>query len=192
MRTENQAKELLRAVGSRYAGLATYRDHGRVLRAGGTEPVVQFRTLFARDAGLYFEFTRAGRTEFVSRPMTDPEGLREVLAGATGISTGTAHTIPALLLPWAGNESWSLLQLSAVRVISRPRDQSATARWNWIAGSGWAGQPLRVAVDPETLLIWRLEDDGLGEARPHSTEYVPDAVGPVLSDEILTGHPGGL
>lgn len=54
-----------------------------------------------------------------------------------------------------------LLAWRAVRLMAPPRDRAATGRWTWIAATGWAGQQLRVAVDPETLLVRRLEVDGL-------------------------------
>ena len=165
---------LLRAVGERYAGLASYRDHGRVRRPGEAA-IVQFHTRFARPTGLHFEFTRAGRTESISVPITDPDALLDALAGPTGVSLGAAHTIPALLLPAGNQDSWSLLQLKGVHLIAPPPGQAGAGRWSWLTGTGWGGQLMRVAVDPETLLIWRLEDDGVGEVRPHRTEYEPDA-----------------
>ena len=62
MQGENEAEELLHGIGERYAGLLTYRDSGRVLRAGSSAAAVEFRTVFARDVGLRFEVTRDART----------------------------------------------------------------------------------------------------------------------------------
>ncbi len=187
MQVEKEAEALLRAVGERYAGLASYRDHGRVRRPGDAAAIVQFRTRFARPTGLHFEFTRAGRTESINGPITDPDALIGDLAGLTGVSLGAAHTIPALLLPEGNQESWSLLQLKAVHLIAPPPSQATAGRWSWMTGTGWAGQAIRVAIDSETLLIWRLEDDGVGEVRPHITEYEPDATNSVLPQEALRG-----
>jgi len=192
MQVEKEAEALLRAVGERYAGLTSYRDHGRVQRPGDAAAIVQFRTRFARATGLHFEFTRAGRTESISGPITDPDALMDALAGPTGVSLGTAHTIPALLLPASNQESWSLLQLRAVHLIAPPTNQAAGGRWSWLTGIGWAGQAMRVAIDPETLLIWRLEDDGVGKVRPRSTEYEPDATNSVLPEEVLGRDPSRL
>jgi hypothetical protein len=186
MQTEREAEALLRAVGERYAGLPSYRDHGCVRWRNDTAAIVQFRTRFAREIGLHFEFTRAGRTESITGLSSDPEGLMDALAGPTGVSLGAAHTIPALLLPGASQSSWSLLQLSGVRAIARPANLEVTRDLIWVGGTGWAGQVLRVAVDPQTLLIWHLEDDGLGELRPYHTEYEPDATGSVLPEEVLS------
>jgi hypothetical protein len=186
MHGEDEAEDLLRAIGSCYAGLQTYRDYGRLIRAGSSAPVVEFRTLFAREVGLRFEFTRDGRTEVVSKPVTELEALMAALAGPTGVSGGAAHTIPALL-PETNGEDWSLLRLAAVRMVSPPPGQSVAGGWTYIAGTGWAGQPLRVAVDPTTLLIRRVEDDGSRGVRPHSTEYEPDVIGLVSPEEVFMG-----
>jgi hypothetical protein len=192
MQVENEAEALLHAVSDRYARLANYRDQGRVLRHDDTAAVLEFRTLFARGTGLRFEFTRAGRTECISGSITDLEGVLDALASVTGVSLGAAHTIPALLLPAASQESWSLRQLSAVRLVAPPPSEPP-GRWTWLAGTGWAGQPLRVGIDPETLLIWRLDhNNGAEERRAHSTEYEPDATGSVLPEEVLRGDPGRL
>jgi hypothetical protein len=185
------AEALLRAVGDRYAGLATYQDEGRVQRRDEPASVVQFRTRFARAIGLCFEFTRAGHTQNVAGSMTDPEGLMDALAGPTGISLGAAQTIPALLLPEAGSGAWSILQLRDVRLIAPPRDSTEAGRWTWLAGFAWAGQSYRVAVDPASLLIRRLEDDGLREVRPHRTDYQPQIPGS-LSAEDLFGTRGPM
>ena len=186
MRIEREAEALLRAVGERYANLASYRDQGRVRRQNEAVAAVKFRTRFSRAAGLRFEYTRAGRTESITGLTSDPDGLMEALAGPTGDSLGAAHTIPALLLPEVSRGSWSLLQLSAVLLIRAPSSPEASRHWAWLAGKGWAGQVVRVALDPETLLIWRLEDDGLGKHRPHRTEYEPDTTSSVLADEVRT------
>jgi hypothetical protein len=191
MEDENEAEQLLRAVGHRYAGLQTYRDQGRVVRTDSSAGVVEFRTLFARNVGLRFEFTRHGRTEVVAKPIGEPEALMEALAGPTGISGGAAHTIPALLLPEANGENWSLLRLTAVRMVPPPRGQPATGPWRYIAGTGWAGQLLRVAVDPATLLIRRLHDDGAQGIRPCTAQYDPDIIGSVSPEEVFAAGPAG-
>jgi hypothetical protein len=192
MQRENEAEALLRAVGDRYAGLARYQDEGHVQRQDEPASVVQFRTRFDRTIGLRFEFIRAGHTHSVVGSMTDPDGLMDALAGPTGVSLGAAQTIPALLLPEASSGAWSILQLRDVHLIAPPRDSTAAGRWTWLAGVGWAGQSYRVAIDPASLLIWRLEDDGVREIRPYRTDYEPQIPGSLPAEDFFGIAPGRL
>lgn len=99
-----------------------------MLLSGSSEALVEFRTLFARGVGLRFKFTRDGRTEVIAASVTEPSALMEALAASTGVSAGAAHTIPALLLPEANAENWSLLRLAAVHMVS-PSQESEAGEW---------------------------------------------------------------
>jgi hypothetical protein len=176
MLTEEESVELLRAVGVRYAGLPTYRDRGQVIRAGRTEPEVEFSTLFVREVGIRFTFQRSGQVRVISQPTADPVALMDAVASATGTSAGSAHTIPALLLPAANEDNWSLLRLASVRSVEPPSSNKSRAHdWEWIAGTGWAGQLCRIAVDSSTLLVRQVDDFGLDVVRASTTEYEPAA-----------------
>jgi hypothetical protein len=114
--------ELLRRLAAAYAGCRTYRDSGcvttRYIRDGGERVEERpFETAFVRPDAFRYEFrarrrsgdgwhrylvwTRGGevRTWWDVRPGGEcPKSLSLAVAGATGVSGGSAHTVPALLM----------------------------------------------------------------------------------------------
>ena len=115
------AQDVLDRMAKAYAGCNTYRDTGVVktvfIRTTGTRTVEKpFKTAFIRPNRFRFEYTekRGGREDRyivwrngkevqtwwdVDPGVQKPESLKLALAGATGVSSGSAHTVPALLLP---------------------------------------------------------------------------------------------
>ena len=136
MPTYNNARECLAAIASRYATLKSYADEGFVRRAGSAGPnSCWFETQFSRPSSFRFQFARPhpypplrhivtktvigsdGITSYfcTKYPNTDPtteieESLAMAIAGATGISQGTAHTIGSLLVDSVGGFSLSTLK----------------------------------------------------------------------------------
>lgn len=122
-REELTAKDIIERVAKVYAGAKWYRDSGVVearTRAAADDVSVdeelRFTTAFARPDRFRFEFRiRINGQEFRhiiwrngdevqtwSNPRLDvarPDTLNLAIAAATGISGGSAHTIPHLLLP---------------------------------------------------------------------------------------------
>ena len=111
--SEPDAASVLGQVSNRYRSLAAYSDTGTVLSAVAS---VEFETEFKRGAYFHFAYSDVlpgrprqvmarvtwdlGRLDFwtlVNAPA--PVSLRLAIAALTGISSGSAHTIPALLLP---------------------------------------------------------------------------------------------
>jgi outer membrane lipoprotein-sorting protein len=115
------AREILQRMGSAYTNCATYRDAGAV-KTVFIEPGKRwttekpFSTVFIRPDRFRYEFKETGeeattryiiwakdkdvRTWWDVAPgigKTKPLGL--AIAGATGVSGGSAHTVPAMLLP---------------------------------------------------------------------------------------------
>jgi hypothetical protein len=100
-------------MGRTYAALGSYQDHGSLsLVAGTTESVVaEFRTAFARTAGLRFSFSllkgsNAGEIAFrtdsriviESRGFRDPQkSIRNTLGRLVGVTFGVTHTVPPML-----------------------------------------------------------------------------------------------
>jgi hypothetical protein len=127
------AQEVLQQVVARYASFLSYADEGSVrkrLRAGSSELVTTFTTQFRRPACLRCEFRRPhpypplrhivyrhllvanGSTIQVARDnpgeplqIETSASLELAVAAATGISSGSAHTIARLLLPQVGGLS---------------------------------------------------------------------------------------
>ena len=136
MPTYRSAREFIAAVAAKYRALTTYADVGVVRPIGAYEPLsCWFETQFARPQQQFrFQFIRphpyrrlrhrltkyiAGSDGSVSyfymeergsRPTVESEeSLEMAVAGATGISQGTAHTIGELLLECVGGFSYSML-----------------------------------------------------------------------------------
>jgi hypothetical protein len=115
--------EILMQVATTYAACRSYNDSGVVttvfIEAGGRQTDEKpFKTAFVRPDHFRFQFRNkavAGNTEHLYivwrngtevrtwgdvRPGAQKEpSLNTALAGATGVSGSSAHTIPALLLP---------------------------------------------------------------------------------------------
>jgi thiol-disulfide isomerase/thioredoxin len=113
------AQAILEAMGKAYAGCTSYRDSGSVettfLSEGGTRVAsLTFSTAFVRPDKFRFEYQeddgtrtryivwRNGadvRTWWTLKGEVTGKTLSLALAGATGVSSGTAHTVPVMLLP---------------------------------------------------------------------------------------------
>ena len=111
--SESEAASVLSTVADRYRSLPAYSDTGTVSSAVAS---VEFETAFKRGTYLHFAYSDIlpGRTRQVMARVTWDQGhldfwtlvnapppptLRLAIAALTGISSGSAHTIPALLLP---------------------------------------------------------------------------------------------
>jgi len=117
-------EEILAAMVDRYAGCHSYRDNGRVVtryfqQLRPYSIIKPFKTAFVRPEQFRFEFrSRHGDAEedwdsyivwargsevltwWDVRPGIErPESLGLAVAAATGVSGGSSHTIPTLLLP---------------------------------------------------------------------------------------------
>ncbi len=136
MPTYKNARECLSAIATRYQMLDSYIDEGFVRPFGSTGPNnCWFETQFSRPSLFRFQFTTPhpypplrhlvtktvigsdGTTPYSSteHPGSAPkieieESLELAVAGATGISKGTAHTIGNLLLECVGGFSLSMLK----------------------------------------------------------------------------------
>jgi hypothetical protein len=131
------AREFLVAALASYRELQSYSDVGVVRARQGTRaPSCWFETDFVRPSQFRFQFIRPHPhrrlwnyrlTKYIAgsdgtsayfyteergyKPTVEPESsLDMAVAGATGISQGTAHTIAALLLPTAGGFELSMLR----------------------------------------------------------------------------------
>lgn len=124
--TTPTAEEILAQMSKIYAGCKTYQDHGivtiKIIRSND-EMIMErpFTTAFIRPSRFRYEYKEkkpysnkeyryiiwSGGQEVKSWWDINPgiqkkQSLSMALAGATGVSGGSAHTIPALLLPEVG------------------------------------------------------------------------------------------
>jgi hypothetical protein len=164
----SDAASVLAEVSHRYSSLAAYSDTGTVVSAVAS---VAFETAFKR--GTYFHFAYSdvlpgrprqvmarvtwddGRLDFwtlVNAPA--PATLRLAIAALTGISSGSAHTIPALLAPeevggWIPTELTDP-ELAAGELIDGISCLHVRGRHPWFPGKFFS-----LYVDPSTWLVRR-------------------------------------
>jgi len=107
------AADVMARVRAVYQGACAYRDRGRVVVQPGAGDILAegvFRTAFVRSKGLRFEFVdvrnrktcgikTAGAVVCRSYGVAHEDRLADAIARMTGITLGTAQTIPRLLLP---------------------------------------------------------------------------------------------
>jgi hypothetical protein len=228
-------EQILSAQAEVYATCASYRDAGVVTTrfintdGGGHTTTRPFETAFVRPDRFRFEYRSrhfeeddwdrcivwAGggdvRTWWdVTRGVESPESLGLALSGATGVSGGSAHTVPALLLPdlirgrsltqmvdvvSLGDDS--LGDVTCYRLSGRfVRPPSDPALMEQVLGD-FARQlervehsPVTVWVDRGTFLIRRIEEATRFETfrTEEVTEYEP-AVGVAVREEELRFDP---
>ena len=190
-----------------YASIASYADHGAVhmkLDTGEQLHSQTFCTLFKRPAFFRFEFSRPhpyeklrhvvvryvagfdGRAAYflTQRPGAAPVreeriSLGLAVAGATGISKGSAHTIARLLLPDVGG--LSLLDLVAAS-FNPDRAIDGVACYSVTAQHPRSGRATEFWIEKDSLLLRKLIE--LGEL-PHEQVRDRIRVDEPLSDSLF-------
>jgi hypothetical protein len=140
-------EQILAALAEVYATCGSYRDSGQVvtrfLDLGGrlTDTSVKpFRTAFVRPGRFRFEYREEGQGDRcivwshgeatrtwwdVTPGVEEHESLGVAVAGATGVSDESAHTVPALLLP-DRVRGWRLTDLAGVVSLGDERLDEVT------------------------------------------------------------------
>jgi hypothetical protein len=232
-------EQILTALAEVYATCLSYRDSGRVVtkfflqhRRPRTS-VKPFTTAFIRPDRFRFEYKHRYEVEDewdrhivwanggevrtwwdVSPGVERPESLSLALAGAGGVSGGSAHTIPTLLMPdrVGGRRLTELVDVVSLgdealggvtcyrlsgRFVPYPRDPAAEERRRLeaIRITGREPEraeqgPLNVWIDRGTSLVRRIEYQTRFETfrTEQLMEYEP-AVGVVITDEELRFDP---
>jgi len=172
----SEARDILEAMGRAYAACRSYRDVGvvthRVEHPYRDEHVIvtqTFSTSFVRPGRFRFEFrstflptlTRAPvrhvvwasdhdvRTWWDLRPeVKRPRSLSMAVGGATGISMGSAHTVPAMLMAEIGGRRLSRLRAASVERLLV--DGVACIR------IGLVNDRTEIEIDATTLLLRRI------------------------------------
>ena len=189
------AQQILDRMATTYATCKSYRDSGVVTNdfgphsAGDNFPrhvdVKPFRTAFVRPDQFRFEYddatpekpyivwAKAGevRTWWYIKPgVENPSSLDVGIAGATGVSSGSAHTIPTLLLP----DQITGAKLSAMTDLTRLPDETldGTPCFKLEGKYGFGNQPRTVWFEKATFLLRRIAgQSGLNKS---TTDYRPE------------------
>ena len=171
-----KAQDVLDRMAKAYAGCKSYHDSGVVktviVQTGGNLTVAKpFTTAFVRPDRFRFEYKekdgggqerryivwRKGKevqTWWDGKPGVEkPESLNLALAGATGVSGESAHTVPALLLPKEVEGRRLTDMTEAKRIDDAKLDKVDCFR---IEGK-FAGSPTMLWIDQKTFLVRRID-----------------------------------
>lgn len=178
------AQQILDKMAATYATCKSYRDSGVVTNdfgpragSGASYPrhvnVKPFRTAFVRPDRFRFEFDNPTpekpyivwskgndvRTWWHVRPRVEkPASLENGIAGATGVSGGSAHTVSTLLLP----DRIGGRELTARTDLKRLADEALEQTPCLKLEGQFAKTPTTLWLDKTTYLIVRMvQDTGL-------------------------------
>ncbi len=170
------AEGILLAMHAKYAAMSSYQDRGVVLTKFPSKPVANettFATFFQRPDRFFFEWTThhpySGFRHLLTRRViwsdgagaflfSDEDGsvaikenLVMAIAGATGVSSGAAHTVSALLMTDVGG--FTLTQLQRLTLAEDEYDGTQCYR---IGGYHPYGDFYEVFVSVHDLLLRRV------------------------------------
>ena len=175
-RPEPSGQELLARAAAVYAHCTSYQDTGVVMilfmESGGDRTEERpFKTAFVRPDRFRFEYEETGavgakrryiiwrvgsdvRTWWDVQPGVEgATSLDEALSAATGVSGGSAHAIPALLMP---NEIKGR-RLSDMTDATRVADAEVGGTACYCVTGKYANAPKTVCLDKRTSLVRRIE-----------------------------------
>ena len=203
------AKQIVKRMAEEYAKCKSYQDLG-VVKTVFIHPDLKrtvekpFTTAFVRPDRFRFEYREIKRAnrEYryivycngkdiqtywdVHRGIRKPESLSMALAGPTGVSGGSAHTIPVMLLP----DEVSRRRLTDIPELKRIDDVIFDKVDCFRIQGQSVGSPMTIWVDKNTFLLRRIDakrkfDDFRTE---RTTTYEP-VINGEISDKMLEFDP---
>ena len=233
--------QIIAEMATIYATCASYRDTGKVvtrfLLAVNHQPhtsVLPFATAFVRPDRFRFEYRHRYKTMdewnryivwangsdvktwwSVCSGVKHPPALGLALAGATGVSGGSAHTIPALLIPdkVGGLRLTDFAEVTSLAdefvgaipcfrlsirftppMVDAAEEEQQRAEMTRVTGrprERCERGPTTIWIDRATLLIRRIDKDSRFETfrAESTTEYEPAVGATITDDELQFGAP---
>ncbi len=186
------ASQIIRRMAETYSRCKTYRDTGTVTTVykseRGTETEVKrFSTAMVRPSQFRFEYTEKGnpnsryviwrkgsdvRTWWdVTQESKRGDSLDMALAGATGVSSCSAHTIPALLMPREVGGH----MLTELKRPTRGDDKSIGNHKCFTIEALFADEPITIWIDQNSFLVRRIDETSEFDdfSTQESTTYDP-------------------
>lgn len=204
------AEQILERMAKAYAECKTYSDTGLVRTVYFTKPnkmieEKKFSTAFVRPDRFRFEYTektfgvelrhiiwRKGDrvlTWWDIKPgVEEKESLGRALAGAAGVSSGSSHKIPALLLP---NEVGGRRITKDLEEVKRIDDAMLENVDCYRIEGAFGDHPMEVWVDKNTFLIRRV-DSRVQLDQFHTectTTYVPEVNVDIVEKKLKFNAP---
>jgi len=169
------APEIIKRMADKYAACKTYSDSGTVTTvyhsAEGKEnkDFKQFSTAMIRPDRFRFQYTddrgpegryliwRKGddvRTWWgITKKQERPEDLGMAIAGATGVSGGSAHTIPALMMPdELGGRTLKNLESPKLSEEQKLGDKDC-----FVIEAKYADNPMSIWIEKTSFLVLRID-----------------------------------
>jgi hypothetical protein len=189
-------EQILAAMAEVYAECGSYRDRGQVVTrfihdSNPFTTAQRFVTAFVRPDRFRFEYREEDRRYIVwtdgevvrtwwdvGRRLDEPTSLGLALAGATGVSSGSAHTVPSLLMApelgeWRLSYLEEVISLGDVRLDDitcyrlqgwdPPSEANPSADEEFLRLTGQPPErevagPLTLWIDRGTFLLRRIEE----------------------------------
>ena len=189
------AQQILDKMASTYATCKSYRDSGAVTNFFSPQhiDIKPFRTAFMRPDQFRFEYDDPDpekpyivwakgdevRTWWYARPgVQNPPTLGRGIAGATGVSGGSAHTIPTLLLP----DQIGGRGMASLTDLTRLPDEAVDDTPCFKLQGKFGDQPTTLWLEKETHLLRRMfEETKLART---TTVYRPELDKEIPADEL--------
>src|SRR5436190_12966700 len=208
---ELTAAQVLERMAATYSGCKSYRDVGLVktvfVYPHRSWTVTKFfTTAFVRPDHFRFAYQEGESEEkrryivwrqgaevrtwwdLKSPPNQPKDSLGLALAAATGVSSSSAHTVPALLLPGEVGGR----RLTEMTEISRSKDALQEGSDCMRIEGKYGGYPTQVWIEKKSFLIRRIDTQVAFDKfrTEQTTTYVP-AVDQAVSDDLLEFTPPG-
>jgi outer membrane lipoprotein-sorting protein len=198
------AKQILDRMAKAYAECKSYRDAGVVktviVQADGKWTVEKpFSTVFVRPDRFRFEYTesqggrdlhdivwRKGKevqTWWDVKPgIEKAESLGLALAGATGVSSGSAHTVPALLL----SDEVGGRRLTDMTEAKRIEDATLQKVDCFRIEGKFGESPMTLWLDKKTFLVLRIDSQQkIKDFRIEETTTYEPVIDAEIADKML-------
>ena len=194
------ARSVVERMTARYAGASSYQDTGAVEevagdKSGGRRTVLRFKTYFVRPRLFRFEWAKIspttkeedtnvvwsdGKQTYSYHSWDDvgaerKEDLWMGIAGATGTSRGSAHTVPTLLMEEVGG--FKLTQLTGL--TSRGEERVGGEDCYVVRGYHPSGFPIDMWIGKSDFLLRKMR-----QMNNDGTEHEETRAGVVLDGKI--------
>lgn len=187
-----EASQVIARMAKVYSECQTYSDSGSVTTVihsdGSNETEVKpFLTAMVRPSKFRFEFSEQRNTDSRYIVWRDGDDVRTwwdlnkrseredtlgmALAGATGVSGGSAHTIPSLLIPDEIG-GWLITDIEAAKLGNK---EVLDGHACYTIEALYAGDPITIWIDEQTYLVRRIDSTSVfgGFTTTETTVYDP-------------------
>lgn len=177
-RPTSSPQEILDKMVAVYVSCSSYVDKGQVKttffeNSGPRTTKRPFSTAFVRPSRFCFEFEDRGiddrarhfivwrdesaiKSWWTIKPETRTfETLSQALAGATGVSGGSAINVPSMLM---GDLQDTHRIQTLTKLILRGEDQLGDRMAYWIEGRDWRNGLLAIWIDKESFLLLKINE----------------------------------